>query len=109
MKCFYCSNSKIDRKRRGIPRCDECGCHYLFNNKNTNQVREIIFFVNIDEKDSYRVDNSFEDNTTRIYKISMDGKYIKMKIIFSTELFDITPHNADHFFKKKLKLYQLFS
>lgn len=108
MKCFYCNNGKVDRGNRGLPKCNKCEALYYFESK-SDQIREVIFFVIIDDEHSYRIDHRFEDNRTLIYKISIEGKYVRMKVIFSADLFDINPHNAEHFFKNKLKLYQLFS
>lgn len=108
MKCLYCDDSYIDRKSKGLPKCNKCKVLYFFNEK-THKIREVVFFVNINDEFSYRVDHNIEDNKTLIYSITIEGKYVKMKVIFSTELFNITPHNAEKFFRNKLKLYQLFS
>jgi len=108
MKCLYCEDGSVAREKIGLPKCNKCKALYYYNNR-SDELREIIFFVTVNDKDNYRIDHNFEDNSTLIYEISVEGKYIKMKIVFKSERFNLTPYNAQSFFKNKLKLYQLFS
>jgi len=108
MKCLYCKDNEINREEYGLSKCNKCKSLYFFKNK-SDKIREITFFTTIDNKYSYRVDHNFENCKTIIYNLTIDGEFINMKIIFNADLFDLTPHNAQSFFKNKLKLYQLFS
>lgn len=107
MNCIYCNNGFVNRKKRSLPRCNKCKAIYYIND-DTQKIREIIFFATVNNSE-YRIDHKFEDNITIIYEISIEGKFVKMKPVLSTEILNVNPLNADHFFKNKLKLYQLFS